>query len=97
MAAELAAPTINGTYGAQSPYPGSEAAAHIAANAPTNGGSSGPSSTVGATPGEMGKDEIGWAFVEQYYTTLSRSPERLHVSYPWVGEVTHAVVTDTVV
>lgn len=26
------------------------------------------------------KDEVGWYFVEQYYTTLSKSPERLHVS-----------------
>lgn len=26
------------------------------------------------------KDEVGWYFVEQYYTTMSRSPERLHVS-----------------
>jgi hypothetical protein len=26
------------------------------------------------------KDEVGWYFVEQYYTTMSKSPERLHVS-----------------
>jgi hypothetical protein len=25
------------------------------------------------------KDEIGWYFVEQYYTTLSKNPEKLHV------------------
>jgi hypothetical protein len=29
---------------------------------------------------EVPKDEIGWYFVEQYYTTLSKSPERLYVS-----------------
>ena len=29
---------------------------------------------------ELSKDEIGWYFVEQYYTTLSKSPEKLHVS-----------------
>lgn len=28
---------------------------------------------------ELSKDEIGWYFVEQYYTTLSKSPEKLHV------------------
>lgn len=25
------------------------------------------------------KDEVGWYFVEQYYTTLSKNPEKLHV------------------
>lgn len=29
--------------------------------------------------GDLSKDEIGWYFVEQYYTTLSKSPEKLHV------------------
>ena len=29
---------------------------------------------------DLPKDEVGWYFVEQYYTTLSKSPERLHVS-----------------
>ena len=35
---------------------------------------------------EVPKDEVGWYFVEQYYTTLSKSPERLYVSLPlrWV-------------
>ncbi|KAL2137165.1 hypothetical protein VTI74DRAFT_7712 [Chaetomium olivicolor] len=27
------------------------------------------------------KDEVGWYFVEQYYTTLAKSPERLHLFY----------------
>jgi len=30
----------------------------------------------------LSKDEVGWYFVEQYYTTLSKSPEKLHVCYP---------------
>lgn len=29
--------------------------------------------------GDLSKDEVGWYFVEQYYTTLSKSPEKLHV------------------
>src|SRR5438552_2654090 len=29
---------------------------------------------------DLGNDEVGWYFVEQYYTTLSQSPEKLHVS-----------------
>ena len=27
----------------------------------------------------LSKDEVGWYFVEQYYTTLSKNPEKLHV------------------
>ncbi|EOO04442.1 putative ntf2 and rrm domain-containing protein [Phaeoacremonium minimum UCRPA7] len=29
----------------------------------------------------LSKDEVGWYFVEQYYTTLSKSPEKLHLFY----------------
>ena len=38
----------------------------------------------GQTPqnaGEVPKDEVGWYFVEQYYTTMSKSPEKLYVSH----------------
>lgn len=39
-------------------------------------------STAGSSSGNdhLSKDEVGWYFVEQYYTTLSKSPEKLHVS-----------------
>ena len=30
---------------------------------------------------DLSKDEVGWYFVEQYYTTMSKSPEKLYVSY----------------
>jgi len=30
---------------------------------------------------DVPKDEVGWYFVEQYYTTLNKTPERLHVSF----------------
>jgi chemotaxis protein histidine kinase CheA len=30
---------------------------------------------------EVPKDEVGWYFVEQYYTTLSKSPDRLYLFY----------------
>lgn len=29
---------------------------------------------------DLSKDEVGWYFVEQYYTTLSKTPDRIHVS-----------------
>jgi hypothetical protein len=28
---------------------------------------------------DLPKDEVGWYFVEQYYTTLSKAPEKVHV------------------
>jgi hypothetical protein len=28
----------------------------------------------------LGNDEVAWFFVEQFYTTMSKSPEKLHVS-----------------
>lgn len=31
--------------------------------------------------GQIPKDEVGWYFVEQYYTTLSKNPEKLYVCY----------------
>ncbi|KAK4639305.1 hypothetical protein QC761_707110 [Podospora bellae-mahoneyi] len=30
---------------------------------------------------DLPKDEIGWYFVEQYYTTLSKNPNKLHLFY----------------
>src|SRR3569833_1978485 len=35
--------------------------------------------STGATARDHSKDEVGWYFVEQYYTTLSKNPEKLHV------------------
>ncbi|KAK8066071.1 ntf2 and rrm domain-containing protein [Apiospora hydei] len=37
-------------------------------------------STTGSNS-NLGKDEVAWYFVEQYYTTLSKSPEKLHLFY----------------
>lgn len=36
-------------------------------------------SNTNSSKGELPKDEVGWYFVEQYYTTLSKTPEKLHV------------------
>ena len=37
-----------------------------------------------ASQPSLSKDEIGWYFVEQYYSTLTRSPEKLHVGFTCV-------------
>lgn len=38
-------------------------------------------STGNGSGNDLSKDEVGWYFVEQYYTTLSKSPEKLHLFY----------------
>jgi hypothetical protein len=40
-----------------------------------------PSATTSSSNSNLSKDEVGWFFVEQYYTTLSKSPEKLHLFY----------------
>jgi len=52
--------------------------------ADTNGSSTSAPSTNGTSSAsaEIPKDEVGWYFVEQYYTTLSKSPEKLFVREP---------------
>ncbi|GFP52100.1 hypothetical protein ACSS6W_003904 [Trichoderma asperelloides] len=42
--------------------------------------STGPAD-ASASGNNLSKDEVGWYFVEQYYTTLSKSPEKLHLFY----------------
>ena len=74
---------LNGGSEAYDPTQGSQA------SGPASGTSTSfvnPSSfsTSASTTGSQGsndvsKDEVGWYFVEQYYTTLSRNPEKLHV------------------
>ena len=62
-----AAPTTQGTVAA---VPNGAPAPAIVSTGGNNAQSSPPS-----------KDEVGWYFVEQYYTTLSRSPEKIHVRF----------------
>ena len=31
---------------------------------------------------KLSQEEVGWYFVEQYYKTLNKNPEKLHVSPP---------------
>lgn len=57
----------NGNFMPQDQYNASQAAANPAGNAASN-------------PDTPKDSEVGWFFVEQYYTTLSKSPEKLHVS-----------------
>ncbi len=81
-------------YSAGEPNLSSQAPNHADALAPAAGAfgaqnANVPSSTGSTTSAgndgnaNIPKDEVGWYFVEQYYTTLSRNPEKLHVSYSY--------------
>ncbi|KFY80642.1 hypothetical protein V499_00533 [Pseudogymnoascus sp. VKM F-103] len=67
--------TTNGISNQQEPYKSAtEQYTNTASAAETASGNANGSA-------ELSKDEIGWYFVEQYYTTLSKSPEKLHLFY----------------
>lgn len=77
---------VNGTYAAPpNPYPDN----YLSHTTMNNTGVTyhpGPASTPSNGPapdnkGDIPKDEVGWYFVEQYYTTMSRNPEKLHLFY----------------
>ncbi|KAL2828138.1 hypothetical protein BJY01DRAFT_133173 [Aspergillus pseudoustus] len=76
---------INGTYHAQPAYHDSFNHAHTAVNSVSNFQPAQSSTPSNAPSSEqkptVAKDEVGWYFVEQYYTTLSRSPDKLHHFY----------------
>lgn len=57
------------------------ATSQAAYNPPPPAASSTPATTASSQAPEVSKDEVGWYFVEQYYTTLSRSPEKLYLFY----------------
>lgn len=45
---------------------------------------------------DIPKDEVGWYFVEQYYTTLSRTPEKLYLFYNKRSQFVSGEETDKV-
>ncbi|ERT01854.1 hypothetical protein HMPREF1624_00148 [Sporothrix schenckii ATCC 58251] len=42
----------------------------------------------------LSKDEVGWYFVEQYYTTLSKNPNRLHLFYGKKSQLVYGTETE---
>jgi hypothetical protein len=71
---------VNGLYGNQYSQPAELAASTPSAPAHASSASV-ASTTASATAQKADPQEIGWYFVEQYYTTLSKSPERIHLFY----------------
>ncbi|KAK5171893.1 uncharacterized protein LTR77_003530 [Saxophila tyrrhenica] len=61
----------------------SSSQATVTQAAPASSTPAAATSASSAAPNQqdVSKDEVGWFFVEQYYTTLSRSPEKLYLFY----------------
>lgn len=74
MATETA-PNVNGVYDGQFNQP-----AELAASTPSQT-SSALNQSASSAQQKADPQEIGWYFVEQYYTTLSKTPERIHLFY----------------
>jgi hypothetical protein len=88
MATQQAALPVNGNYTPHDSY-ATTANNDLASSQPTTSSSAANAESNQAASGtgtgnnshtDVPKDEVGWYFVEQYYTNLSRSPEKLHVS-----------------
>jgi uncharacterized membrane protein len=75
------APT-NGTYAQHNSYTGAEQSfgSHQANNSNSATGYSSTTTQPAATS-TPSKEEVAWYFVEQYYTTMSRSPEKLYLFF----------------
>ena len=96
MATETA--PVNGLYGTASYAQPAELAASIP-SAPTHATSASQSTTTSATtqPQKADPQEIGWYFVEQYYTTLSKTPEKIHLFYSKKSQLVSGVEAEKVV
>ncbi|KAF4554236.1 Nuclear transport factor 2 (NTF2) domain-containing protein [Elsinoe fawcettii] len=78
MATDVSSLPVNGSHGPVSGFEGGYAASQASYTQPT---STSTQSQAASSGPDIPKDEVGWYFVEQYYTTLSRSPEKLYLFY----------------
>ncbi|KAL1311726.1 hypothetical protein AAFC00_001823 [Neodothiora populina] len=63
-------------------YPSATSNYHSAYSNPASASAAAPATqSASSSAADIPKDEVGWYFVEQYYTTLSRSPEKLFLFY----------------
>lgn len=88
MATEAGIAPVNGTYAHQNAYGSAEHSfGHQASTSTsTTGYGAAPVSGSGPTQNEISKEEVAWYFVESYYTTMSRTSEKLHVSHDYCGQ-----------
>ncbi|PNS15333.1 hypothetical protein CAC42_2668 [Sphaceloma murrayae] len=82
MATDVSSLPVNGNHGPHTGFDGTQAGYNTAQSYSSQPAiSSSTTQNTASTTSEIPKDEVGWYFVEQYYTTLSRSPEKLYLFY----------------
>ena len=86
---------VNGLYGNQYGQPAELAAS--TPSGPAHAASASQSTTASAAGQKADPQEIGWYFVEQYYTTLSKSPERIHLFYKKKSQLVTGVEAEKVI
>lgn len=98
---------VNGNYAPHQGYGGLEQqnnnyayGANMTASQQPAASAPAPPSTAGSTTSQAApapsKDEVGWYFVEQYYTTLSRNPEKVYLFYNKRSQFVSGQETDKV-
>ena len=87
----------NGLYGSQYGQPAELAAS--TPSAPTHTSSTSVASNAASQTGAAKADpqEIGWYFVEQFYSTLSKSPEKIHLFYSKKSQLVTGIEAEKVV
>ena len=109
MAAEVSSMPVNGNYAPHQGFGGIEqqqnnytygsnttTSASPAINSHPPPTSSTPATGAASQQSDVPKDEVGWYFVEQYYTTLSRNPEKLYLFYNKRSQFVSGQETDKV-
>ncbi|KAF2399384.1 hypothetical protein EJ06DRAFT_538305 [Trichodelitschia bisporula] len=78
MATEQSTMPVNGNYPPHQPGPYAATDNSTASQQQNNGAGYTPATQASTSSADkIPKEEVAWYFVEQYYTTLSRSPEKL--------------------
>jgi hypothetical protein len=81
MATEAVNAPINGTYGSHQPNPYGAAEPSFTGHQANGSGAAYTAPSTTSQQPEVSKEEVAWYFVEQYYTTMSRTPEKLYVCH----------------
>jgi hypothetical protein len=89
-------PPVNGMYSGQYQTP-AELPAHTPGASHPPSASQSTTASTSAAAAKPDPQEIGWYFVEQYYTTLSKNPERIHLFYSKKSQVVIGMEAEKVV
>jgi hypothetical protein len=85
MASDVASVPVNGAYASATGQNYGPTEQNMAVHNATTASATGAGNEV------LSKEEVGWYFVERYYTTLSKTPEKLFVSFAVLGHALESI------